>query len=75
MNRMLDFAEVFYHKRFILEKELRIRSLVEGASFFEVVEEATGIDTDAVIEEIEEIVPEDGVADNAETTYEAPEID
>lgn len=75
MGRMLDFAEAFYHKRFILEKGLRIRSLVEGASFFEVVEETTGIDTDAVIEEVEEMVSEDSAADKAEAIYETPKDD
>lgn len=30
MQRTLDFADTFYHKRFIVEKELRVRSLVEG---------------------------------------------
>lgn len=30
MQRTLDFADTFYHKRFIVEKELRIQGLVEG---------------------------------------------
>lgn len=30
MQRTLDFADTFYHKRFIVEKELRIEGLVEG---------------------------------------------
>ncbi len=59
MGRMLDFAEVFYHKRFILEKELRVRSLAEGTPFYEVVEEVSDVDTDAVVEEAERIVEEE----------------
>lgn len=30
MQGTLDFADTFYHKRFIVEKELRIQSLMEG---------------------------------------------
>ncbi|MBR3314121.1 MAG: hypothetical protein IKG18_08280 [Atopobiaceae bacterium] len=59
MGRVLDYAEVFYHKRFILEKELRVRSLAEGATFYEVVEEVSDVDTDAVVEEAERIVDEE----------------
>jgi len=49
MGRMLDFAEVFYHKRFILEKDLRIRALTEGETFFDAVADATDIDPKDVI--------------------------
>lgn len=30
MNKVLNYADIFYHKRFILEKELRIEQLVSG---------------------------------------------
>ena len=59
MGRMLDFAEVFYHKRFILEKEFRIRSLTEDSTFFQVVEEETGIDAETIVEEAERAVEEE----------------
>jgi hypothetical protein len=59
MNRMLTFAEVFYHKRFILEKEMRVRSLAEGVTFFEAVAEVTDIDVEAVAEEAERVVEEE----------------
>ena len=29
MKRILDFADLFYHKRFIVEKDQRARALVE----------------------------------------------
>lgn len=29
MKRILDFADLFYHKRFIIEKDQRARALVE----------------------------------------------
>lgn len=32
MSRMLDFAEVFHLKRFVLEKDLRVCRLAEGAT-------------------------------------------
>ena len=73
MDRMLGYAEVFYHKRFILEKEFRIRGLVEGSTFYEAVEETIGIDTEAVVEEAEEVVSEDPAADETEASYEVPE--
>ena len=29
MNTILDFADLFYHKRFIVEKEQRVQRLTE----------------------------------------------
>ena len=72
MSRMLDFAEVFYHKRFILEKDMRVRSLAEDVSFFEMVEEATDIDVGVVVGEAEGVIEvesdavEDGSYDQSE---------
>ena len=30
MGRVLDYADIFYHKRFLVEKELRVSALVSG---------------------------------------------
>lgn len=39
MDRVLTIADLFYHKRFVIEKPARIRMLTEGISF----EEAAGV--------------------------------
>ena len=43
---MLSFADIFYHKRFIAEKEIRIQALLESKDFLEVARE-DGIDVDS----------------------------
>ena len=30
MNTILEYADVFYNKRFLLEKEVRVNMLIEG---------------------------------------------
>lgn len=33
MERVLTVADLFYHKRFVMEKSARVRMLTEGISF------------------------------------------
>lgn len=58
MIKVTEFANVFYSKRFILEKELRINALVNGESEYIVVED---------YEEIVEEATEDVVEETAQT--------
>ncbi len=46
MNTVIDYADVFYNKRYLLEKEVRVNTLIEG--------DADGI-IDVELEDIEEI--------------------
>lgn len=49
MQRVLDYADIFYQKRYILEKESRIKSIIEGNS---IVFDAEILDSNISIEEI-----------------------
>lgn len=42
MNTILKYADLFYHKRFIVEKEVRVNALVDGKS----VDDYLGLDDD-----------------------------
>lgn len=53
MNKILNFAEIFYEKRFILEKEERIAALTEGTTVEEQFRNE-GVPVDAVIEDADE---------------------
>lgn len=44
MNKVLNYADIFYNKRFLLEKEARINSLISGESD-ETINEIIDIDT------------------------------
>lgn len=51
MSRVIDFADVVYHKRFIAEKAFRVRALTEGKTIDEVFAE-DGIEAvDVTVEE------------------------
>lgn len=54
MNQIVTYANMFYHKRFIAEKELRLQALVEGVS----VDEVTGASYEEVLNSLDED-PED----------------
>lgn len=43
MNKVLEFADIFYQKRFIIEKEGRIRNLIETDTIIdtEIIEDDT----------------------------------
>ena len=58
MIKITEFANVFYSKRFILEKELRINALINGESEYIVVED---------YEEIVVEAPEEATKETAET--------
>ncbi|MDO4403893.1 MAG: EcsC family protein [Atopobiaceae bacterium] len=60
MNRVLNVADLFYHKRFLIEKPVRVRMLEEGITYDEAIDENA---LDSV--EVEGIVVE-MVADDAE---------
>ena len=53
MNKILNFTEIFYEKRFILEKEERIAALTEGTTVEEQFRNE-GVPVDAVIEDVDE---------------------
>jgi len=38
MERVLTVADLFYHKRFVMEKSVRIRMLTEGITFEKAIE-------------------------------------
>lgn len=50
MDRVLTVADLFYHKRFILEKPARVQMLIEGFSFDELVQK-TNPEVELIIEE------------------------
>ena len=54
MNRVIDFANLFYSKRFLIEKEIRIAELKGEMVSFEVVDESDAIETAA--DEVVEVV-------------------
>ena len=44
MNTILKYADLFYHKRFIVEKELRVNALVEGRAVDDYLEVEEGFE-------------------------------
>ena len=52
MVKILKYADIFYNKRFILEKELRINMLVSGDSDFVEVDNYTEINETSISEKI-----------------------
>ena len=47
MNTILKYADLFYHKRFIVEKEMRIDALLAGRSIDDFLEIDNGFEVPA----------------------------
>lgn len=43
MQKILEFADLFYHKRFLVEKAMRIEELVNGTHTILIIDEDGGM--------------------------------